>query len=347
MKYLPALFLFAAAASGQLSHKIVRSFPNPHVANYASGLAFQGGQLWAASAFNATIYRIDAWTGATLGSFTAPSSSMRGLTHDGAYLWGAVWNPRTVYQLDALTGAIVSSFPAPFAGGNPDGLAWNGTNLFLSDELNNIHEVTTTGTLVRTIPVPPSGSSNPRDLGWDGVFIYAGYQSSALLRRHDANTGAVLLTIPAPSGSVQQGVEWADWYLWTTGGTNASIYQIDLDPPYLNLQGTPNPGSPIQFQLTDAQAAAGQLAVVALSATGTAGFNVGGFVVPLTFDGVTLLSLSLLPFFSATVDASGVATTIPFTIPLIPTGITFWAAAVTLNGGNITSVTDPIRFTTQ
>jgi hypothetical protein len=70
-------------------------------------------------------------------------------------------------------------------------------------------------------------------------------------------------------------------------------------------------------------------------------------VVPLTFDGVTVLSLSLLPFFSATVDGSGVATTIPFTIPLIPTGITFWAAAVTLNGGNITSVTDPIRFTTQ
>jgi len=346
MTRLFVLVLFAAAAFGQVNHKIVRAFPNPQGTQYASGLAFQNGQIWAASAFNATIYRLDAWTGATLGSFTAPSSSMRGLTHDGAYLWGAVWNPRTVYALDPLTGAVISSFPAPFAGGNPDGLAWNGTNLFLTDELNNIHEVTTTGALVRTIPVPASGAFNPRDLGWDGVFIYAGYQSSALIRRHDANTGNVLLSIPSPSMTFQQGLEWADWYLWSTGGTNASIYQIDVDPPYLNLQGTPNPGSPINFQLTDAQAATGQLAVVALSATGTAGFPVAGYVIPITFDAVTILGLSLLPFFSATVDAMGVATTPPFTLPLIPTGITFWAAGVTLNGGQITSVSDPIRFTT-
>jgi hypothetical protein len=99
--------------------------------------------------------------------------------------------------------------------------------------------------------------------------------------------------------------------------------------------------------VTDAQAAIGQLAVVALSATGTAGFNVAGTVVPLTFDGVTVLGLTLLPFFSATVDGAGVATTIPFTLPLIPTGITFWAAAVTLSGGIPTSVTNPIRFVTQ
>jgi glutamine cyclotransferase len=347
MSSLLATVLFCSSVCGQATHKIVQSFPHPLGTNYASGLAFQNGQLWGASAFNATIYRMDAWTGATLGSFQAPSSSMRGLTHDGSYLWGAVWSPRVVYQLDPLTGAVISSFPAPFTGGNPDGLAWDGTNLLVTDELNNIHWVTTTGALVRTVPVPPHGGNNPRDLGWDGVFVYAGYQSSALIRRHDATTGAVLLTIPSPSGPFQQGLEWADWHLWATGGFNATISQIDVDPPYLNLLGTPTPGSPIQFRLTDAQATTGQLAVVALSATGTAGFNVGGTVVPVTFDGVTVLGLSLLPFFSATVDAFGVATTIPFTLPLIPTGISFWAAGVTLNGGNLTSVSDPIRFVTQ
>jgi outer membrane protein assembly factor BamB len=349
MVRLPALLLLAAAtaASGQATHRVVRSFPSPHGAGYASGLAYQGGVLWAAANNSATVFRVDAWTGATLGSFAAPGTLMRGLTHDGATLWAASWNPRTVYQLDPLTGAVLTSFPAPFAGGNPDGLAFDGAYLLLSDELNNVHLVDTTGALLRTIPVPASGAFNPRDLGWDGVFVYAGYQSSALIRRHDATTGAVLLTIPSPSGPFQQGLEWADWHLWATGGFNATISQIDVDPPYLNLLGTPTPGSPIQFRLTDAQATTGQLAVVALSATGTAGFNVGGTVVPVTFDGVTVLGLSLLPFFSATVDAFGVATTIPFTLPLIPTGISFWAAGVTLNGGNLTSVSDPIRFVTQ
>jgi glutamine cyclotransferase len=343
MTRVPVLVLFCAAAFGQASHKVIRSFPNPQGANYASGLAYQNGQLWASSAFNSIIYRIDAWSGATLGSFNGPSANMRGLTHDGGYLWGAVWNPRTVHALDPITGAQISSFPAPFASGNPVGLAYDGTNLLVSDEANSIHFITTTGSLVRTLPLP---TSDPRDLGWDGRFVYVGYQTGNLIRRHDPNTGNVLLTIPAQA-VIEQGVEWGDWYLWGTGGPSDQIRQIDVDPPYLNLQGTPTPGMPIQFQLTDAQATIGQLAVVALSATGTAGFNVGGTVVPLTFDGVTVLSLSLLPFFSATVDGSGVATTIPFTIPLIPTGITFWAAAVTLNGGNLTSVTDPIRFTTQ
>jgi len=337
--------LLCATVFGQATHKVVRSFPNPQGMNYASGLAFSNGQIWGASAFNSIIYRVDAWTGATLGSFNGPSANMRGLTHDGSFLWGAVWNPRVVYQLNPVTGAPVSSFPAPFASGRPVGLTYDGTNLLVSDEQNSVHFVTTTGTLVRTLPLP---TNDPRGLGWDGRFIYVGYQTGDLIRRHDPNTGNVLLTIPSPATMFQQGLEWADWHIWCTGGTGAGIHQVDVDPPYLNLLGAPNPGSPINFQLTDAQAAMGQLAAVALSATGTAGFNVGANVIPLTLDAVTLLGLTtLLPFFTATVDPMGVATTPLFTLPLIPTGITFWAAGVTLNGGSITSVSDPIRFTTQ
>jgi len=344
-----ALILFSAAAHGQASHRIVRSMPNPHGTGYAMGLAFLNGQLWAGANGSATIYRIDAWSGAQLGILPAPTANLRGLTHDGSALWVASWNPRIVYQVNDLTGVVLSSFPAPFASGNPDGLAWDGTNLLVTDDVNNIHWVTPTGTLVRTVPVAPSGgSSNPRDLGWDGTYVYAGYQGTpGRIRKHDATTGAILVEIAAPSGIFQQGVEWADWYLWSTGGNNASIYQIDFGAPYLELVGTPNPGASIQFRLTEGQSQTGDLAVVVLSATGTAGFSVGGRVVPVTFDSVSLLSLILLPNFSATVDATGVALTPPFAIPLIPTGITFWAAAATLQGSTVTGVTDPIRFTTQ
>ena len=48
MTRLLVLFLFCAAAFGQAPIKTVRSFPNPQGANYASGLAFQNGQIWAA-----------------------------------------------------------------------------------------------------------------------------------------------------------------------------------------------------------------------------------------------------------------------------------------------------------
>jgi hypothetical protein len=69
--------------------------------------------------------------------------------------------------------------------------------------------------------------------------------------------------------------------------------------------------------------------------------------VPLTFDVVTQICLSVVGSFAAPVDASGVALTPMFPVPPLPPGLTLWAAAVTLGGTSLTSVTDPIRFQTQ
>jgi hypothetical protein len=103
----------------------------------------------------------------------------------------------------------------------------------------------------------------------------------------------------------------------------------------------------VQFKLTEAQNQVGDLAVILLSGTGTAGFSAGSLTVPLTFDVVTRIGLGILPSFAAPVDQAGVALTPAFPVPPLPAGITLWAAAVTLNGANLTSVTDPIRFQTQ
>src|SRR5574337_1160624 len=58
--------------------RIVNQFPNPQGGNYASGLAYNSGVLWCASAFSSVIHRCDDNTGTPLCSFTGPDSSMRG-----------------------------------------------------------------------------------------------------------------------------------------------------------------------------------------------------------------------------------------------------------------------------
>jgi glutamine cyclotransferase len=349
-RILIATVVLAGGALAQLSHKIVNQFPSPHGSSYTMGIAYARGTLWIAAGLGTgagTIYQVDAYTGAQLLSFTAPAQGLRGLTHDGATLWVSSWNNNTVYQLNDITGQLLNSFQAFVGTGHPDGLAWDGNSLLISDETNQIHWFTPTGTPIRSIAVPASGAFNPRDLGWDGTNVWAGYQTSARIRKHDAGTGAVLVDLPSPSGGFQQGLEWADWHLWTSGGTNATVYQIDVGAPYVELVGTMSFPNSVQFRVTEAQAQVGELAVVLLSASGTTGFPVGNLVVPLTFDVVTQICLSIVPNFVATVDAAGVATTPLFPVPQLPAGVPLWAAAVTLNGANLTAVTDPFRFLTQ
>ncbi|MHC4814123.1 MAG: glutaminyl-peptide cyclotransferase [Planctomycetota bacterium] len=349
-RILTAALVLAGGALSQATHKIVNSFASPHGGNYMNGIAYARGQLWTCSGSGAgagTIYRLDAYTGAVLGNFKAPSTSLRGMTHDGGFLWVASWSNNTVYRLIDVTGQSISSFQAFVNTGRPDGLAWDGKNLLISDERNKIHWFNQSGTSIRSINVPASGAFNPRDLGWDGTHVWAGYQSSGRIRRHNPTTGAVVLDIPSPSGAFQQGLEWADWYLWVGGGRNAKIYQIDIGAPYLELVGTPSWPNQIQFKLTEGQKQAGDVMVVLLSGSGVAGFSAGGVTVPLTYDTVTGIGITLLPYFVATVDASGVALTPKFSIPPLAAGITLWAAAATAKGNTVTSVTDPIRFKTR
>src|SRR5687767_5812896 len=101
-RVLFAVVALAGGALSQATHKIVNSFLSPHGADYTMGIAYARGQLWIAAGITTgagTIYRVDAYTGAVLGSFMGPATGLRGMTHDGASLWVANWNNNTVYRL--------------------------------------------------------------------------------------------------------------------------------------------------------------------------------------------------------------------------------------------------------
>jgi len=248
---------------------------------------------------------------------------------------------------------VLKSFVAPFTGGKSHGLAWDakGGVLWLGEELNRIYKMDWVQWKVITmITVPSTSSYNPRGLAWDSISknLWVGYQSRGLIRKHNPLNGTVIEEFKSMYGGLQQGLAWDSWFLWATGGSSQlNMSQIDVTMPFMVLNGSLTPNTNIQFMLTRADNQSGNLFVVGWSGSGTAGFQVGSATIPLTFDNFTLAGLALIPFFSMVIDASGSATTVPFTWPNVPSGIPFWVCGVTLDSKGVVSVNEPIKYVSQ
>lgn len=344
------------AAQTTIPTKIVRSVA--HTRGYGGGLAFDRTTetIWIGDAFNSAIDQYDPYTGTIVKTINAPNSNVRDLTFDGLDLWMASWiSPPapSIFRLDTSSGNVLGSFVAPFTNGKSNGMAYDGLDYWIGEEANRIHRCGVAGNvlqIVQTHAVPATGSFNPRGLAWDtnANQVWAGYQSAGLIRKHDAQTGNPLEEFASPYGNFQQGLAWDGHFLWATGGSsNKTMSQIDVTAPFLELLGQLSPNTTIQFQMTAASGQAGNVMVVGWSVSGTTGFTLGNATIPLTFDGATQLGLALINSFSATIDASGQATTPVFNWPALPAGIPFWVCAVTFDNQGVVSVTEPFKYLTQ
>ncbi len=212
---------------------VVTSFPVP--TGYATGLAWDGASLWLCDGVSAgVIYRLSPADGTVLDSYDIGVYKLRGMTMGDGFLWVASWETEAIYKLVPATGQIVHSFPAPFAG-KPDGLAWLAGTLWVGEETDTevglIHRVdATSGLLITSMAAPPGCCFNPRGLAWDGLNLWAGYQSVGLIYKLHPGNGTVRDSFAAPSGGFQQGLTFDGQYLWSTGGDNW-VYKIDVGAP--------------------------------------------------------------------------------------------------------------------
>jgi len=344
------LLTATSPAQSTIPFKVVRTVP--HTQSSGAGLAWMNETLWVANAFGPGIQQHDPYTKTMIKTITAPNAKVRGLTWDGSRLWMASWfTPPTasIFALDAATGKVLASYAAPFSSGHSNGMAWDGASLWISDEADMIHQCDPKKNLaiISSIPVPATGGLNPRDLAWDtGVnALWAGYQSAGVVRKHNPASGQVVEEFKSPYVSFQEGLCWDGWFLWATGGNTAKhMSQIDVHAPFVEMKGTPKSGDNIHFELSGATGQRGNLFVVGWSGSGTKGFLVGGKRIHLTLDGLTVLGLALLPFFSNNVDGGGTSITAAFPWPPLPSGLPFWVCGVTLDSMGVVSVNEPFKF---
>lgn len=231
---------------------VIDSFPSSAL-NSSSGLAFDGLYLWNDAAWIHWFARLDTATGSVVNSF-APTVGNRDMVFDGEYLWASDWATGSISQYDTSDCSIIATYYPPFYAGKPNGMAWDGTHLWVGEEAGRIYQMTTSGDTVRSIPSPLYYSYEPRGLAFDGEYLWVGYQALDRIYKIDTINGAVQVhyTAPGASTGAQQGLAFDGQYLWSTNGYGKWIYKIDIgftgieeteigEPVQLALSSRPNP----------------------------------------------------------------------------------------------------------
>jgi len=136
---------------------------------------------------------------------------------------------RNIYQLDPRDGEILAIIP--YAGISPQGLAYDGRNLWQSDIGGRlIYKLDpVTGEIRGSFTAPGPSNCQPIGLGWDGHDLWnADSRDPERLWQVDT-LGTVLDSIPAP-GDSPYGLAWGAGYIWVSQndlGDVGLICQID------------------------------------------------------------------------------------------------------------------------
>lgn len=161
-----------------------------------------------------------------------------GLTWDGANLWcttfGTDQDEDRLYRLDDV-GRIAASIPSPARGAQ--GLAWDGSALWLSDSLQGrIYRLDTSGTVLASFRYPGTWA---RDLTWDGTSLWAADSQTGMVHRLDP-TGQILASFRAP-GTAPVGLAWDGAHLWLSDPEADMIYELDSSGQVLAIYVAPCP----------------------------------------------------------------------------------------------------------
>jgi len=189
------------------------------------GLAWDGTYLWSADENDVRIRKLDPRTGDIISTIT-PDHPPEGLAWDskGPYLWYCdELDTDSIYKLNPKTGNVLDSFPAPHA--DPDGLTWDGENLWNSDDgTGEIYKIDPgTGNVLKSFASP---GPNPDGLAWDGDQLWCCDESDfkfTLL----GTEGTVAHRWSSPEGSeAPSGLAWGWGTLWMSMDTDSEIWKI-------------------------------------------------------------------------------------------------------------------------
>ncbi len=138
--------------------------------------------------------------------------------------WSSYSNTSSFRTLEApqnTTISIRSSFTSP--GSRPSGLAWDGRNLWMVDNLRNLYKMDATGNVITSFPV--LGFSDDRGLTWDGtgLWIVVGIHNYKM-----DTLGNVIDTL-----NVQHwwhsGLDWDGKYWWFGNYNSSTLHKHDRE----------------------------------------------------------------------------------------------------------------------
>lgn len=219
-KILTILILCLATAAFSYPGKILKKIPAP--GRFASGLTFDGRNLWLADYQADKLFKIDPANGTVLTTLPSPGFWPMGLAWDGEFLWNVDKKQKKIFQVDPQSGHILKAIDSP--SGDPEGLCWDGQTLWISDARANLLMKLdlSDGTAVKKFDGPARSLNG---LTFDGSYLWAGDRYQDELYMIDPTNGEVLVILDAP-GKYARGLAWDRSCLWNVDYQSDSLYQL-------------------------------------------------------------------------------------------------------------------------
>lgn len=111
--------------------------------------------------------------------------------------------------------AIVDSFLVP--GSSPRGMAWDGSSLWMVDNIRDVYQLTPSGEVVSSYAI----TFTAQDMAWDGTHLWIA--SSSAIHRMDAQ-GNIVQTLNV-NHYVDSGFVWDGTYFWVGDSNSGRIYK--------------------------------------------------------------------------------------------------------------------------
>lgn len=174
---------------------------------------------------------VHAELGDVLQSFPTPGPNPSDLAWVDGLLYMSNMAPveeRTIFCINPEDGSVIGEID--YGGTVPQGLAWDGVNLWESDiSTLSIYKLDPTNGAIRGFISAPRGNSQPLGLGWDGFSLWVADSRSPEMIFQMDTTGVLLDSFPAP-GSSPYGLTWANGFIWVSDNNMSAIawiYKMD------------------------------------------------------------------------------------------------------------------------
>jgi transglutaminase-like putative cysteine protease len=206
----------SSAAPGDVSRKT--SLPPRH----ATGVAWDGKNVWIADRKTDMFYRLDPAQGSILDSIASPGYFPSGLAWDGKLLWSTDPSDAKIYATDVSSGRTLLTIDAPAAG--PMGIAWEGTSLWVCDNSEKrISKIDPSdGTTIRSFKAP---GADPRSIVFGGGYLWCSDRLKDQIYGMDPTSGAVVIILDAP-GKYSWGLAWKDGHLLNVDYQDDALYEL-------------------------------------------------------------------------------------------------------------------------
>ena len=180
-------------------------------------LLYENGHIWVTSgALN--VVKINAATGATMGTFATGGLTPGAMVFDGVNVWVVNKSQNTVSKLRAADGALLGVFAT---GRNVNGIAFDGTNIWTANRddgtVSKINPAT--GATVATVPVGPS----PTGVAFDGTYLYVVNFEGTTGSKIRPSDNAILTTFFAPEQATA--IVVANKHLFVVSGHTVTEYR--------------------------------------------------------------------------------------------------------------------------